>query len=96
MLHRGPLAGTPYDRWLSDLGTHVLLLAAQEQLDLSGDALPREGAYRHVEAVRGYDVNGYVEMRALQLARRHGVRHIVATQERDLERAAQLREILGL
>jgi biotin carboxylase len=96
VLHRGPLAGTPYDRWLSDLGTHVLLLAAQEQLDLSGDALPREGAYRHVEAVRGYDVNGYVEMRALQLARRHGVRHIVATQERDLERAAQLREILGL
>ena len=49
-----------------------------------------------MEAVRGYDVNGYVEMRALQLARRHGVRHIVATQERDLERAAQLREILGL
>jgi len=96
VLHRGALADTPYDRWLSDLHADVLLLAAQDQLDLSGDCLPREGAYRHVEAVRGYDVSGYVEARALELARRHGVQHIVATQERDLERAAQLRDILGL
>ena len=96
VLHRGALADAPYDRWLSDLHADVLLLAAQDQLDLSGDCLPQEGAYRHVEAVRGYDVSGYVEARALELARRHGVRRIVATQERDLERAAQLRDILGL
>lgn len=96
VLHRGPLAGAPYVRWLSDLDPDVLLLAAQEQLDLSGGALPHEDGYRHVEAVSGYDVSGYVEARALELARRHGVRRIVATQERDLERAAQLREILGL
>jgi hypothetical protein len=42
------------------------------------------------------DVSGCVEVGALELARRHSVRRIVATQERDLERAAQLREILGL
>jgi hypothetical protein len=96
VLHRGALADAPYDKWLSDLDADVLLLAAQEQLDLSGDALPQEGGYRHVEAVSGYDVNGYIEARALELARRHEVRRIVATQERDLERAAQLREILGL
>jgi biotin carboxylase len=96
VLHRGALAGAPYDRWLSELDADVLLLAAQEQLDLSGDALPQKASYRHVEAVSGYDVSGYVEARALELARRHGVRRIVATQERDLERAAQLREILGI
>ena len=96
VLHRGALADVPYDRWLSDLHADILLLAAQVQLDLSGDALPQEGGYRHVEAVSGYDVSGYVEARTLELARRHGVRRIVATQERDLERAAQLRDILGL
>lgn len=96
VLHRGALADAPYDRWLSDLHADLLLLAAQDQLDLSGDCLPHEGAYRHVEAVSGYDVSGYVEARALELARRHGVRRIVAIQERDLERAAQLRDILGL
>lgn len=95
VLHRGPLASTPYDAWLADYDGDALLLAAQEQLELFGDALPR-GGYRHVEAVPAYDVSGYIEARALELARTHGVAHIVATQERDLERAAQLREILDL
>lgn len=96
VLHRGPLGRNPYDRWLDGYAGDVLLLASREQLDLCGETLPDRHRYRHVEAVSGYDVNGYVEWRALELARAHGVRHIVASQERDLERAAQLREILGL
>jgi len=96
VLHRGALAGAPYDQWLADVEGDILLLAAQEQLELAGEELPTQGAYAHLEAVPGYDVSGYVEARALELARRHHVRAIVAAQERDLERAAQLRDILGL
>jgi hypothetical protein len=96
VLHRGPLEGSPYDEWLADYDGDVLLLASREQLELSGEELPRETHYRHVEAVSGYDVSGRVELRALELARADRVRHIIACQERDLERAAQLREILGL
>lgn len=96
VLHRGALCDVPYDRWLSDLQADVLLLAAREQLDLSGDCLPHLAGYRHAEVVSQYDLSGYVEARALELALRHRVRLIVAIQERDLERAAQLRDILGL
>jgi hypothetical protein len=96
VLHRGPLEDSPYDEWLADYDADVLLLASREQLELSGEELPRGPGYRHIEAVSGYDVSGRVELRALELARAHGVRHIIACEERDLERAAQLREILGL
>ncbi len=96
VLHRGSLQASPYDEWLADYDGDILLLAAAEQLELFGETLPQDGRYRHVEAVHGYDTSGHVEARALELAREHDVRHIVATQERDLERAAQLREILGL
>jgi hypothetical protein len=96
VLHRGPLECSPYDDWFADYDAHVFLLASREQLELAGEELPCASRYRHVEAVSRYDVSGRVEARALELARAHGVRHIVACQERDLERAAQLREILGL
>ncbi|MCT9933585.1 hypothetical protein N5079_25555 [Planotetraspora sp. A-T 1434] len=95
ILHRGSLAGSEYDQWLAEYDGDLLLLASREQLDQFGEELPREG-YRHAEAIADYDLGGEVEVRALELAREHGVSHIIATQERDLERAAQLRGILGL
>ncbi len=93
VLHRGSLAASPYDRWAEGHG--VVLLASREQLDHLGEDLPETG-YLHAEAVEGYDLAGRVEARALALAREHRVTHVIATQERDLERAAQLREVLGL
>lgn len=94
--HRGSLAGAPYDRWLADYDGDVLLLASAEHLRLVGEELPREHGYRHLEAIEGYETSGRVEARALELAREHDVRYVIACQEQDLERAAQLREILGL
>jgi hypothetical protein len=95
--HRGSLAGFPYDRWLSGYDGDVLLLASREHLGWVGEELPTgPHGYRHLEALDGYEVGGVLEARALELAREYGVRHIVACQEHDLVRAAQLREILGL
>ncbi|WP_433241354.1 ATP-grasp domain-containing protein [Streptosporangium sp. CA-135522] len=95
--HRGSLRGTPYDRWLADYDGDVLLLGSRRHLDLVGEDLPGAGSgYRHVEALDGYEAGGTVEPRAVDLAREHGVRHIIACQEQDLERAARLRELLGL
>lgn len=95
--HRGSLAGTPYRRWLADYDGDVLLVASREYLALVAEELPAEGGdYLRTAAVDGYETSGEVEALALELAREHGVRHVVACQERDLERAAELREILGL
>ncbi|HKS46134.1 MAG TPA: amino acid adenylation domain-containing protein [Amycolatopsis sp.] len=98
VLHRlGSVAGAPYRSWLADYDGDVLLLAGREFLDLVGEDLPTgTGDYAHAEAVRGYDVSGQIEARCLELAERHGIRHLVACNELDLERAAQLREIAGL
>jgi biotin carboxylase len=95
--HRGSLKATPYDQWLSNYDGKKLLLADPEHLALVGEELPgRDSGYDHVEGIAGYEASGRVEARALELARRHDVKYIIACQEQDLERAAQLREILGL
>jgi len=98
VLHqRSPLSTTPYDSWLADYPGDVLLLCSQESLDTFGEGLPAAGrGYRHVEAVAGYEGGGHLERRVLELAREHRVRYLIAAQERDLDRAAQLREILDL
>ncbi|WP_328681932.1 ATP-binding protein [Streptomyces sp. NBC_00343] len=98
VLHQvGSLQAVPYDTWFADHDGDVLLLASRENLDRVGEQLPLASAgYAHTEAVHGYDTSGRLEERALDLAREHGVTHVVAPHERDLERAAVLREILGL
>jgi biotin carboxylase len=94
--HRGSLAASPYDRWLADYDGDVLLLCSREGLDLVGENLPTEHGYRHAEAIVGYETAGRVEARVRELALEYRIEYIVNCQEFDLERAAQLREILGL
>lgn len=94
--HRGSLAASPYDRWLADYDGDVLLLCSREGLELIGEELPAEHGYRHAEAIAGYETAGRLEARVCELAVEYGVEHIVNCQEYDLERAARLREILGL
>lgn len=95
--HRGSLAGSPYDQWLSDYDGDLLLLASREHLGWVGEELPTgDTGYTHLEAVDGYELNGVVESRVLELAQRFDIRDVVTTQEHDIERVAQLREILGL
>ncbi|GAA3425984.1 ATP-grasp domain-containing protein [Streptosporangium sandarakinum] len=95
--HRGTLAAHAYDRWLADYEGDVLLLASKEHLGWVGEELPTgETGYSHMEALDDYEVGGVLEARVLDLARRYGVSRLFTCQEHDLERAAQLREILGL
>jgi biotin carboxylase len=96
ILHYGPLDITPYDRWLADYDGDILLLASREYAERVGERLPDNGRYRHAELVAGYEASGSVEARALELAGQYRVDRIIACQERDLERAAQLRELLDL
>ncbi|MFE9255794.1 acetyl-CoA carboxylase biotin carboxylase subunit family protein [Streptomyces sp. NPDC006879] len=94
--HMGSLNAVPYDRWLADYEGDVVLLACARQLALVAEELPHGGGYLHAEAVVGYEDSGLLEERALELARTHGVRHLVSCHELDLDRAAGLREILDL
>jgi hypothetical protein len=94
--HRGSLEATPYTEWLSDYDGNIILLASQEAFDATGDAALATADYSHAEALADYEASGRVEARALDLAGQHSVRHVIACQERDLDRAARLREILGL
>ncbi|MET9102235.1 ATP-grasp domain-containing protein [Streptomyces antibioticus] len=95
--HRGSLAGTPYHEWLADYEGDLLLIASREHLALVSEQLPTEGgAYRRTAAVDAYETGGDLESLALEWAREHRVAHLVACQERDLERAAELRDVLGL
>lgn len=97
MHHRGSLEAFPYDRWLSDYDGDVLLIASKEHLGWVGSSLPTgDHGYRHMEAVDGYELTDVVESRVLELAERYDVTTVFTVQEHDLERAAQLREILGL
>jgi L-amino acid ligase C-terminal domain 2 len=96
ILNNGRLALRPYHQWLRDAGYagRLVLLASQEQLARFGEQLPPE--YDHAESIAGYETSGEVEARAIELGRQWGVTRIIACQEQDLERAAALREILGI
>ncbi|WP_371480627.1 hypothetical protein [Kitasatospora sp. NBC_00315] len=97
ILHRGPLEASPYHEWLADYEGEVLLLACQAQLDLFAERLPLgHPFYAHLEAFADFDRPGPVEDRALELAARHGVTHLIAVHELVMDRAARLRELLGL
>ncbi|GAA1902444.1 hypothetical protein GCM10009716_10410 [Streptomyces sodiiphilus] len=95
--HRGSLADTPYHRWTREAGGGPpLLLTSREHLEREDEQLPLAEGYRYVEALDGYDSTGRLEARVLDLARDLRVRRLVACHERDLQRAARLRQILGL
>ncbi|MBW5484681.1 ATP-grasp domain-containing protein [Streptomyces bambusae] len=98
VLHQiGSVHALPYARWFDGYDGDVVLLTCAQNLAGVAEELPgpAEG-YAHAEAVEGYDLSGTLEARALDLARRYDVRHLVSVHERDLDRAAALREILGL
>ncbi|WP_037601699.1 ATP-grasp domain-containing protein [Streptacidiphilus rugosus] len=98
VLHQvGSVHAVPYDRWLADHEDDVLLLACPDNLARVGEEIPESGSgYAYTEAVAGYDASGALEERVVDLARERGVTHVLASHERDLERAAALREFLGL
>lgn len=52
--------------------------------------------YDHVEIIESFDKNGWTEIRVLELHSQYNFRVILPHQEKDVIRAARLREYLGL
>jgi biotin carboxylase len=97
ILHRGSLVINPYHEWLADYDGDLFLLASQDYLDDFREQLPASGgAYVHTESFRDFDRPEPVDGITIEIARKYGVKHIVACQELVLQRAAALRETLGL
>ncbi|MFJ5290473.1 MULTISPECIES: hypothetical protein [unclassified Streptomyces] len=97
VLHRNPLGPFPFDAWLADVPGGVVLLAAGDRIRAAGERPPDgPGGYRHLEVLPDFEDGARVVRRALELAAEHGVRHVVAFHEGDLELAAAVREKLGL
>jgi hypothetical protein len=97
ILHRNPLEPFPYDRWLADYPGDLVMLADRKKIELFAELVP-EGdlGYAHLEVLDDFDDDRYVLDRSLELAAKYGVRYVVAHHEADVDRAAVLRERLGL
>ena len=97
ILNRGPLALRPYAQWLADYPGDLLLLTSAEELTKHGESLPGAvDGYAHAAAITDYDSSGRVESAALSLAGSRRIDQVIACQEIDLQRAAALRETLGI
>jgi hypothetical protein len=77
-----------FREWLQDADDQLVMLTQIERPDLD--------KYDHVEIIESFDKNGWTEIRSLELHREYNFRIILPHQERDLIRAARLREYLGL
>lgn len=97
ILNRGPLTLRPYARWLADYPGDLLLLTSAEELSRHGETMPEAAdGYAYAAAITDYDSSGHVESVALALAGSRRIDHVIACQELDLQRAAALRETLGI
>jgi hypothetical protein len=95
IMHRGKLSATPYHDWLAPCDEELLLLLSAEELE--GEAPPAAGgAYRHVEVIENWDAGGEPDLRAIEVAAAFPVTRLIARHERDLLRAAAIRDVLGL
>ncbi|WP_124727752.1 ATP-grasp domain-containing protein [Staphylospora marina] len=89
IFNRLPEYDAPYAEWLEELNEEVVLLTSKQLAkDFRG--------YARVLAFENYDFNAAVEFTALLLHEEKPFRVVVATAERDVLRAAYLREYLGL
>lgn len=91
ILNRVPHDLCPYEDWLKELGEDLLLLSSDEY----SDGFPKE-QYAYFESFPNYAQNGCVELRAIELYEKYSYHTIIAVAERDIYRASQLREKLGL
>ncbi|MRG28918.1 ATP-grasp domain-containing protein [Laceyella tengchongensis] len=89
IFNRLPYYDVPYDKWLEDLNEPLVILTEQK-------LAPAFQAKARALSFENYDYNNAVEFVALQMAKKNPFRRIVATAERDILRAARLREHLGI
>ncbi|MEI7029449.1 hypothetical protein [Streptomyces pratensis] len=96
ILHRNPLGPFPFREWLAGRTGDVVVLAARDRLERSGEGVSASDlGFTLLEMFDDFD-HETVTARALELAEEFGVTHVVAHHEADVARAAWLRERLGL
>jgi biotin carboxylase len=81
----------PYEEWLKDLNEDLILLTAD---DYANDFNPANFAY--FESFPNYNYNANVEARAVELYDRYKYRAVIGLSERDVLRAAYLRDRFGI
>jgi hypothetical protein len=97
ILNGFPLARSPYHEWVGDARQTLVLVGADGAM--IAEPAQRAAFERHyaaVEPVANYALSGMVEYHAARLHERYGFERIVALSERDLIRAARLRERFGI
>ncbi|MCH5586204.1 ATP-grasp domain-containing protein [Shimazuella sp. AN120528] len=80
-----------YEQWLKGLDEELLLLTSEEVMD----SFPAKD-YAYIESFPQFDINGKVELRAIELFARYQFHTIIAISERDVLRASHLRQRFGL
>lgn len=90
IFNRLPHEDVPYETWLKDLNEELVLLTSENY------ANQFKKGYKEVFLFENYDFNNAVEFKALQLYEKSPYRLVIATAERDILRAAKIREYLGL
>lgn len=90
IFNRLPHEDVPYEVWLKDLNEELVLLTSKTYADHFTKG------YKKVFSFENYDFNSAVEFKALQLYEESPYRFVIATAERDILRAAKIREYLGL
>ncbi|MER7845164.1 ATP-grasp domain-containing protein [Kitasatospora sp. NPDC096077] len=81
-------ADTPYDVWAAELGVRMTLLVSAEKY-------PQYAHLPEARPITGYHGGSELERVAMELAG-EGFAAVIARGERDVLRAARLRELLGL
>ncbi|MDF9495343.1 ATP-grasp domain-containing protein [Bacillus cereus] len=89
ILNRVPYFMYPYDQWLNN--EELILLTS------SNVAESHKGkGYKEIYTFDNFDNNGHIELKALELFDKYKYHSIIATNELDLLRAANLRDYLAI
>lgn len=97
IIHRNPFEPFPYREWLAGYDADVVVLAARDRIVGAGEAVPSDHlGLTHLEVVPDFHDEELLFERALALAEKFEVTHVVAHHEADLLVAARVREQLGL
>ncbi|SEN07430.1 ATP-grasp domain-containing protein [Lihuaxuella thermophila] len=84
-----PHSDVPYEKWLEDLNEELLLLTARKWAkDFNG--------YAQIMSFDDYDTNNAIEWIALEWYKQYPYHTVIATAERDILRAARIRQLLGI
>ncbi|WP_301109201.1 ATP-grasp domain-containing protein [Sporosarcina sp.] len=87
IMNRSSHSKVPYEKWLENIDDDIVLLTSSETKKGFGDS-----SYHLIEPFDNYEINSYVEIKALELNKIYNFTTIVAISEIDIIRSSELRE----